>query len=273
MRRVFDNFPQEADIVWTPAEWAWIGGLVNTFLTTLACGVPIVASDEQISVDLSVRIMDEVGVTCAVLPPTLMRQMRAHNMLPNADQLRAIGTGGESLGAEMHAWIESTFGVPANEVYGQTENNLVVCQWRQRYSYPEDSMGRATPGFEIGILNEDGTLITDGSIGEIAVRQLNPSALLGYWNAPEATAAKFSGDWLRTGDRGRMSSEDSPVLAETSAEDVEALAEKWSQRVEELGFTDDGEFGTMHEWYDPETADFESLAVQIYEEALLPHRP
>ena len=273
MRRVFDNFPQEADIVWTPAEWAWIGGLVNTLLTTLACGVPIVASDEQISVELSVRIMDEVGVTCAVLPPTLMRQMRAHNMLPNADQLRAIGTGGESLGAEMHAWIESTFGVPANEVYGQTENNLVVCQWRQRYSYPEDSMGRATPGFEIGILNEDGTLITDGSIGEIAVRQLNPSALLGYWNAPEATAAKFSGDWLRTGDRGRMSSEDSPVLAETSAEDVEALAEKWSQRVEELGFTDDGEFGTMHEWYDPETADFESLAVQIYEEALLPHRP
>lgn len=71
----------------------------------------------------------------------------------------------------------------------------------------------------------------------------------------------------------RAASDDSPVLAETSAEDVEALAEKWSQRVEELGFTDDGEFGTMHEWYDPETADFESLAVQIYEEALLPHRP
>ena len=71
----------------------------------------------------------------------------------------------------------------------------------------------------------------------------------------------------------RAASDDSPALAETSAEDVEALAEKWSQRVEELGFTDDGEFGTMHEWYDPETADFESLAVQIYEEALLPHRP
>src|SRR5690625_4864253 len=111
MRCVFDNFPQEADIVWTPAEWAWIGGLVNTLLTTLACGVPIVASDEQISAELSVRLMDEVWATCAVLPPTLLRQMRARNTLRKRDQLRAVGSGRESLGAEMQAWIESTFRV------------------------------------------------------------------------------------------------------------------------------------------------------------------
>src|SRR5690625_7143077 len=92
-------------------------------------------------------------------------------------------------------------------------------------------MGRATPGFEIGIRDEAGTLITDGSIGEVAVRQPNPSALLGYWNAPEATAAKFSGDWLRTGDRGRMSSEE---IGRASCRERVTRRESWREVKEKM---------------------------------------
>lgn len=204
IRMTFDGFPRNDDIVWTPAEWAWIGGLVNTLLVSLAAGTPVVANDAQVSPELCVTIIDEAQVTCGVLPPTVLKQMRALGIHPQQGTLRAVGSGGENVGQELHAWAADTFGVPVNEVYGQTENNLIVCQWRQHTSYPDGSMGSATPGFDVQIMGSDGELIVDGSIGEIVVRQPNPSTFLRYWNHPEATKAKTIGPWLRTGDRGRM---------------------------------------------------------------------
>jgi len=112
--------------------------------------------------------------------------------------LRSIGSGGESLGAEILEWGRQAFGLTMNEFYGQTECNLVVATSAGLFGSRPGWIGRAVPGHEVTVLGEPGD-------GELAVRRGSPSMFLGYWNRPEATAAKFDGEWLRTGDRGAMS--------------------------------------------------------------------
>jgi acetyl-CoA synthetase len=65
-------------------------------------------------------------------------------------------------------------------------------------------MGRPVPGHEVAIVDEAGQPVTQGDPGVIAVRRPDPVMFLEYWRNPHATAAKFAGDWLLTGDRGRM---------------------------------------------------------------------
>jgi acetyl-CoA synthetase len=117
--------------------------------------------------------------------------------------LRSIGSGGETLGAELLDWGRSTFGLTINEFYGQTECNLVVANDADIMEVRPGSMGRAVPGHRVGIVDAAGNELPDGEAGEIAVLRPDPVMFLGYWNAEAATRAKFAGDWLLTGDVGR----------------------------------------------------------------------
>lgn len=65
-------------------------------------------------------------------------------------------------------------------------------------------MGRAVPGHEVAVVDAAGHVLPPGQQGTIAVRRPDPVMFLGYWNKPEATAAKFAGDWLLTGDQGEQ---------------------------------------------------------------------
>jgi acetyl-CoA synthetase len=117
--------------------------------------------------------------------------------------VRSIGSGGETLGTELLDWGRETFGLTINEFYGQTECNLIVANCGVLMDVRPGSMGRAVPGHEIGVVDENGRAVADGEMGQIAVRHPDPVMFLGYWGRPEATAAKFAGDWLLTGDLGR----------------------------------------------------------------------
>jgi acetyl-CoA synthetase len=68
-------------------------------------------------------------------------------------------------------------------------------------------MGRAVPGHEVAILDAEGRAVPPGEPGTIAVRAPDPVMFLGYWNNPEATARKYIGDWLMTGDQASMDEE------------------------------------------------------------------
>jgi acetyl-CoA synthetase len=54
------------------------------------------------------------------------------------------------------------------------------------------------------VIDAGGDALPPGEIGEIAIRRPEPAMFLKYWNMPEQTAAKFIGDWMRTGDEGVM---------------------------------------------------------------------
>lgn len=204
-----DLFPQPGDLFWTPADWAWVGGLFDVLLPSLFHGVPVLAHRmAKFDPEFAFRLMAEHGVRNAFLPPTALKMLR---MVPDPRRFgarpRSIGSGGETLGAELLDWGRATFGCTINEFYGQTECNLVLSSCAALMPARPGWIGRAVPGHEVAILDAEGHVLPPGQPGIIAVRRPDPVMFLGYWNKPDETAAKFAGDWLLTGDQGERDGE------------------------------------------------------------------
>ncbi|NRB00569.1 MAG: AMP-binding protein [Rhodobacteraceae bacterium] len=196
------GFPRAGDVGWTPADWAWIGGLMDLAMPCLYYGVPLISHPiGKFDPDAAYDLIREQGVTVAFLPPTalkIMRQAAAPGPLP----LRSVGSGGESLGGDLLAWAEDILGAPISEFYGQTECNLMIVSAQGAMEIRPGAMGQAVPGFDVVILRADGTEAEPSEVGEIAVRRGTPAMFLRYWNQPEKTVEKFAGDWMLTGDLG-----------------------------------------------------------------------
>ena len=194
------------DLMWTPADWAWAGGLLNAVLPALHEGVPVVAMRGRgFDAEAVFRLLADHPVTRAFVPPTALRMLRAASPEGIAgSRLRGVTSAGEALGGETQAWARRAFGCPVDDVYGQTECNYVLGSASARGLARPGAIGRATPGHEVAVLRPDGTPCAAGEPGTIAVRRPDPTLFLGYWRKPEATAAKFVGDWMTTGDGGTM---------------------------------------------------------------------
>ncbi|WP_420584452.1 AMP-binding protein [Ruegeria sp.] len=196
---VSHNHLREGDCLWTPADWAWIGGLFDVLMPGLALGIPVVAARlEKFTPEACADVIARGGVRNVFFPPTALRMLKA------ADQsipgLRSVASGGEPLGAEMLAWGQQAFGLTINEFYGQTECNMVVSSCAEDFPVRPGCIGKPVPGHEVAVIDGDGNPSTEE--GDVAIRRGSASMLLEYWNRPEATAEKFRGDWLITGDRG-----------------------------------------------------------------------
>jgi len=200
---VHDFLPKPGDVMWTPADWAWIGGLYNALFASWYHGVPVLGHRaRKFEPQAAMQLMADHGVRNVFLPPTAIKLMRQANVKPSGVKLRSMLTGGESLGAELLDWVRLTFGIDAHEVYGQTECNLVVSSNAKLFPIRPGSMGKATPGFDVRIVNEHGEELPRGERGIICVRQPNPVTMIEYWRNPEATAKKYAGEFLLTGDLG-----------------------------------------------------------------------
>ncbi|MEL6266390.1 MAG: AMP-binding protein, partial [Pseudomonadota bacterium] len=207
VRLTHGDFPRPGDLAWTPADWAWIGGLCNMALPALRDGVPLVAHRmEKFDPEHALRLMAEHGVRNAFIPPTALRLMQA---VPDprrfGARLRSVGSGGESLGAGTLDWGREALGLTIHEFYGQTECNLVIGNHETTAPVVPGAMGRAFPGSDVAVLGPEGTLpLAPGETGELAIRRGDAAMFLAYWNQPEKTAAKFRGDWMLTGDEAAM---------------------------------------------------------------------
>ena len=197
-----DRLGQPGDVIWTPADWAWIGGLFDVLMPGLALGVPVVAARlPKFTAAESIRICREGGVRNVFFPPTALRMLRAEGaIIPG---LRSVASGGEPLGAEMLDWGRAAFGLTINEFYGQTECNMVASSAASLFAPRPGCIGRAVPGFRIGVIDAGGAELRRGEEGDIAIHRGAGSMMLEYWQRPAATAEKFRGDWMLTGDRGR----------------------------------------------------------------------
>jgi len=200
---VHDFLPQPGDVMWTPADWAWIGGLFDALFPALYHGVPVVGyRARKFEPDAAMRLMADQAVRNVFLPPTALKLLRQAEVRRAGVRLRSIFTGGESLGAELLDWVRATFGIEAHEVFGQTECNLVIGSNANLFPIRPGSMGKATPGFDVRIVDERGSELPRGERGIIGVRQPNPVTMIEYWRNPEATAKKYAGQFLLTGDLG-----------------------------------------------------------------------
>ena len=200
-----DFFPQADDLIWTPADWAWIGGLLDVLLPALHHGVAVVAHRfARFTGEAAFAAIREFGVRNVFLPPTALKLMRAASSRDPSLKLalRSVASGGEPLGAELLTWGRDALGVEINEFYGQTECNMVVSSCAAIAPARPGRMGRAVPGHEVRIVDAEGQIQPPGAAGSIAVLRGDPVMFLRYWNNPEATREKYRGDWLITGDVG-----------------------------------------------------------------------
>jgi len=204
IRMHHEGFPQAGDLFWTPADWAWIGGLLNVLFSAWHFGVPVLAHRAgKFDPERAFALIARHGVRNSFLPPTALKLMRQVEN-PARVNMRTIGSGGESLGADLLAWGEEAFGLTINEFYGQTEANLILSNRAGLMPVKPGSMGRPVPGHEVAVVDEAGAVVATGQTGQVAVRRPDPVMFLEYWDNPAATEAKFIGDWCLTGDLARQ---------------------------------------------------------------------
>lgn len=200
------NFlPQPGDRFWTPADWAWIGGLYDVLMPALHHGTTVVSHRFfKFDPERAFELMADFKIRNAFLPPTALRMMRTIKEPTKRWDLnvRSIASGGESLGSNLLEWGERTFGLVINEFYGQTECNMIVSNMSSIMRHKPGVMGRAVVGHEIALVDDHGGRVACGNLGKIAVKRPDPAMFLRYWNDPVATANNFVGDWMLTGDEG-----------------------------------------------------------------------
>jgi acetyl-CoA synthetase len=195
--------PQPGDRFWTPADWAWAGGLLNVLLPALHYGVPVVAQKvEKFDPEEAYALMARMNVRNAFVPPTALRMLRSAPRPQAGIRLRSVGSGGEALGAETYEWGKSALGVTINEFYGQTECNLVLASCAALGVSRAGAIGKPVPGHTVAVIRPDGSQCAPGELGQIAIKRPDPVMFLEYWGKPDATRDKFIGDWMSTGDQG-----------------------------------------------------------------------
>ncbi|CUK24848.1 Acetyl-coenzyme A synthetase [Cognatishimia activa] len=202
-------FPQPKDVIWTPADWAWIGGLLDVLMPALHHGVTVIACRfKKFTAKAAFDLMENHHVTSTFLPPTALKMMRADESIQKRTlSLRSVASGGEPLGAPLLEWGRKALGADINEFYGQTECNMIVSSCSELAPSEPGIMGFPVPGHVVDVLDEQtGVSLPIGAPGDIAVRAPDPVMFLRYWNNPEATQQKYRTvdgvQWLLTGDKG-----------------------------------------------------------------------
>ena len=200
-------FPREGDLMWTPLDWAYIGGSYDALFPTLHHGLPTLAyRPRKFDPEEAFFMMAKHGVRNLMAVPTVLRMMMHAVKTPREYydiRLRSITAGGEILGEELCDWTRENLGVEINEQYGQTECDLVAGYCSQIMKISPGAIGKAVPGHVVEIIDEDGKVVSCGELGEIAVKRPDPVMFLEYWKNPHSTRQKYIGPWLRTGDYGR----------------------------------------------------------------------
>ena len=209
-----DDGAHDDAVFWSPADWAWTGGLMDALLPTLAFGRPIVADDARrdgrFDPVAAFSLLERYRVTNAFVFPTALKMMMKAVPRPRERydlRLRGLMSAGEAVGSAVFDWCRDELGVTVNEMFGQTEINYIVGNSYAQWPAKPGSIGRPYPGHRVAVLDDDGRVCAPGVTGDVAAHRLDlhgdpdPVFFLGYWNNPEATAAKFDdAGWCRTGD-------------------------------------------------------------------------
>lgn len=215
----YDFYPEPDDVLWSVADWAWIAGLMDILVPAWFYGLPIVVDlQEGFDPERAVWLWREHKVTLSLLPATAIRGIRSSGLEGGGFAFRALASGGEPFSADLYQWTRDFFGCDVNDAYGQTEMNGLCCHSSKVYPSRPGSVGRAGPGNKVSVIDADGNELVD-QVGEIVVDRNHPLVMIEYWRNPQATKEKFHGDWLLTGDLGRID-EDGYVWFESRKDDV-----------------------------------------------------
>ena len=198
-------FPQQRDLFWTPADWAWTGGLLDALIPSLYYAVPVLGYDGgKFDPEKVCHLLEKYQVRNSFIPPTALKMLRqVENMRHRFEiSMRSIMSAGESLGSELYHWGIEAFGIEINEMWAQTEFNYIVGNCSEVMAIRPGSIGKSYPGHIVEAVDEEGNVLGVGEIGELAAERNDPVMVSGYWKNEKATQEKFIGKWWGTGDTG-----------------------------------------------------------------------
>ena len=222
-----DFFPRTGDMFWSPADWAWTGGLMDALLPSMMFGVPILGYRGRFDAEKAYYLIEKYGVRNSFLFPTALKLMMKAVPEPKKKydfDLRSVMSAGESVGVTVFEWAKEHLGVTINEMFGQTEINYVVGNCQSAWPAKPGSIGRPYPGHRVAVIDDKGNDLPSGELGEVAIHrnfngQSDPVFFLEYWKNPQATKEKFIGDWGCTGDQAKMD-EDGYLWYQGRSDDV-----------------------------------------------------
>jgi len=214
--------PESEAVFWSPADWAWTGGLMDALLPSLYFGRPIVALNGRFCPQTALQLLRDCAVTHTFLFPTALKAMMKAYPGGHAGQtvqqqfdlqLQAIMSAGEAVGDAVFDYCQRQLGVTVNEMFGQTEINYIVGNCAALWPPKPGSMGMGYPGHRVAVIDDAGLECAANVVGDVAVNRFDvhgapdPVFFLGYWKNAAATEAKFTGDWCRTGDLAHRDAE------------------------------------------------------------------
>lgn len=195
------------DFFWCTADPGWVTGLCYGIFAPWLLGMPIFVFEGVFDAARWLEILERNQITCLYTTPTLLRLLR--NDLGDAPPngkfiLRRIYSVGEPLNPEVLVWAERIFNARVFDNYWQTETGSFVIANRPNLPVKPGAMGKAVRGAHVSIIDEDGSEVPCGTVGDIAIKPSLSSLFKGYWNFPEATRACFRAGWYITRDRGKL---------------------------------------------------------------------
>ena len=206
------NFLRPGDLYYSPADWAWAGGLLDGLLAIWPYGIPVLAyrSSARFDPDVTFRLLEKYGATVGLYPPTALktlREVKGPREKYKSLKLRCIVSGAEPVSPELGRWVDQELRVEFNQGFGQTEANYFIGNCSVLEKPKLEPLGKPYPGHDVAVLGADRSPVKNGEVGEIAIKNNDPVVMKEYWKNPDAMREKFVGEWCVTGDLGYMTDE------------------------------------------------------------------
>ncbi|HEY6394167.1 MAG TPA: AMP-binding protein [Candidatus Binataceae bacterium] len=202
------NFLRDGDLYYSPADWAWAGGLLDGLLGIWPYGIPVLAyqSKARFDPEVTFRLLQKYAASVGLYPPTALKVMREvrHPREKYGLKLRCIVSGAEPVSPELGRWVDEELKVEFNQGFGQTEANYFIGTCSALEKPVLEPLGKPYPGHDVTVVSPDGVPLETGEKGEIAIRRDSPVVMREYWKNPSAMTEKFKGEWCVTGDLGHM---------------------------------------------------------------------
>jgi len=201
------NFLRAGDLYYSPADWAWAGGLLDGLLAIWPYGIPVLAyrSRQRFDAGAAFHLIEKYGATVGLYPPSVLkalREVKAPREKHRKLRLRCIVSGAEPVSPELARWVDEALGAEFNQGFGQTEANYFIGTCGALEPYELEPLGKAYPGHRVAVIGPDGQPLEHGETGAIAIGGESPVVMQQYWKNPEAMREKFAGEWCLTGDLG-----------------------------------------------------------------------
>ncbi len=167
-------------------------------LAALSAGARVVVVRTIDSHELLPLLREHRPTVLAMLPAALIALVRDHDLRPDDfASLRICRAGSDKVSTELMTEFAAAAGFPIVEGYGMTEVGLATLNPPSGTNKP-GSIGVPVAGFGIDLRDDDGNPVEPGAVGRIFMR--TRSRMVGYWDAPSATAEVVSDGWLDSGD-------------------------------------------------------------------------